>query len=99
MKILDDLGLEYEVKDYIKDPPNQFELNALSKKMGLHPKDFIRTREPIFKELDLKKKLDDKDLLIKKMSEYPKLIERPIVDFGDIAVLGRPPQKIIEFLK
>tara|TARA_B110000438_G_scaffold227225_1_gene221628 strand:- start:286 stop:585 length:300 start_codon:yes stop_codon:yes gene_type:complete len=99
VKILDELGVEYEVKDYIKDPPDQFELNTLSEKMGLHPKDFIRTREPIFKELNLKKYLDDKDFLIQKMSEFPKLIERPIIVCGEIALLGRPPQKIIEFLK
>ena len=56
-------------------------------------------KESIFKELDLQKHLEDDTTLFKYMSENPKLIERPIIVRGDKAILGRPPEKITDFLK
>ena len=98
MKILENLGYEYETVDYINSPPSQSELQSLADKMGLRAKDFIRSRESIFKELNLKPHLDDDAVLFQFMSENPKLIERPIVVRGDKAVLGRPPEKVEEFI-
>ena len=80
-------------------PPSPIELQSLADKMGIRAKDFIRRKEAVFKELDLKSHLDDDALLFKHMSENPRLIERPIVIKGKQAILGRPPEKIIEFLK
>jgi len=62
-------------------------------------RDFIRTKEAVFRELNLQPHLDDEPFMFQKMSENPKLIERPIVVKGDKAVLGRPPERIREFLK
>ena len=98
MKILDNLGQDYEIIDYINTPPSQEELQSLANKMGIPAKDFIRSNESIFRELKLKSHLDDDDLLYKYMSENPKLIERPIVVKGNKAVLGRPPEKVRDFL-
>jgi len=69
-------------------------LKILSSKLGLHPKDFIRSRESDYKENRLDKCLDNKELLFEKMSKYPKLIERPIIVSDDKAVLGRPPEMV-----
>ena len=66
--------------------------------MGVKARDFIRTREAIFKELNLQSHLDDEHFIFQKMSENPKLIERPIVVKGDKAVLGRTPAKIEDLL-
>ena len=66
--------------------------------MGISAKDFIRSNESIFKDLGLKPFLDNDAILYKHMSENPKLIERPIVVKGERAVLGRPPEKVRDFL-
>ena len=66
--------------------------------MGISARDFIRSKESLFKELDLKPHLDDDAVLFEHMSEHPKLIERPIVVKGDKAILCRPPEKVEELL-
>ena len=99
VQILNDLNVEYEIVDYLNNPPSANELQSLADKMGLKARAFIRTKEAVFKELDLQPHLDDEQFMFQKMSEYPKLIERPIAVKGDRAVLGRPPERIREFLK
>ena len=99
MQILNDLNVEYEIVDYLNNPPSADELESLAIKMGVKARDFIRTKEAVFKELNLQPHLDDDTFMFQKMSENPKLIERPIAVKGDRAVLGRPPERIREFLK
>ena len=98
MQILNDLNVEYKIVDYLNYPPTVDELQSLAKKMGIKARDFIRTKEAVFKELNLQPHLDDDRFMFQKMSENPKLIERPIVVKGDRAVLGRPPEKVEELL-
>ena len=98
MKILDNSGQDYEIIDYMNAPPSPDELKILADKMGVRARGFIRSRESIFKELDLQPHLDDDDMLFKNMSEHPRLIERPIVVKGSSAVLGRPPEKVADLL-
>ena len=98
MKILDNLGQDYEVIDYINTPPSQEQLQSLADMMGIAAKDFIRSKDAIFKKLKLESHLDDDAILFKHMSENPRLIERPIIVKGDKAVLGRPPEKIHDFI-
>ena len=99
MQILNDLAVDYEIIDYLNNPPSANELQSLADKMGVNARDFIRTREAVFRELDLQQHLEDEPFMFQKMSENPKLIERPIVVKGDKAVLGRPPEKIRAFLE
>ena len=99
VQILNDLAVEYEIIDYLNNPPTVDELQSLAIKMGVKARDFIRTKEAVFKELNLQPYLDDEHFMFQKMSENPKLIERPIAVKGDKAVLGRPPERIREFLK
>ena len=98
MKILETLGQDYEIIDYMNAPPTPDELKILADKMGVRAREFIRSRESIFKELNLQSHLDDDDILFKNMSEHPRLIERPIVVKGSSAVLGRPPEKVEKFI-
>ena len=99
MQILNDLGVDYEIIDYLNMPPSADELQSLANKMGVKARDFIRTKEAVFRELNLQLHLDDEHFMFQKMSENPKLIERPIIVKGERAVLGRPPERIREFLK
>ena len=98
MKILNNSGKDYEIIDYMNAPPSPDELKILADKMGVCAKDFIRNKEPVFKELDLKQHIDDDKLLFWHMSENPKLIERPIVVKGARAVLGCPSEKIEDLI-
>ena len=98
MQILNDLNVEYEIIDYLNMPPSADELQSLANKMGLKAREFIRVKETIFKELNLQPHLDDEHFMFQKMSENPKLIERPIIVKGERAVLGRPPNKIEKLL-
>lgn len=82
----------------MNSPPSIDELKILSTKLGLAPKDFIRTREADFKDNNLSDHLENSQHLFENMSKFPKLLERPIVVKGDKAVLGRPPEKVREFL-
>ena len=94
MQILNDLNVEYEIVDYLNNPPSVNELQSLAKKLGINARDFIRTKETVFKELNLQLHLDDEPFMFQKMSENPRLIERPIIVKGERAVLGRPPNKV-----
>ena len=98
VQILNDLGMDYEIIYYLNMPPSADELLSLANKMGVKARDFIRTKEAVFRELDLKPHLDDDTFMFQKMSENPKLIERPIIVKGERAVLGRPPNKVEDLL-
>ena len=98
MQILNDLNVEYEIVDYLNNPPSVDELQSLAKKMGINARDFTRTKEAVFKELNLQPHLEDEHFMFQKMSENPKLIERPIIVKGERAVLGRPPNKVEKLL-
>ena len=98
MQILNDLAVDYEIIDYLNMPPSADELQSLANKMGVKARDCIRTKEAVFRELDLKPHLDDDTFMFQKMSENPKLIERPIIVKGERAVLGRPPNKVEKLL-
>ena len=98
MQILNKLGVEYEIVDYLNNPPSVDELQSLAKKLGIKARDFIRIKETVFKELNLQPHLDDEHFMFQKMSENPKLIERPIIVKGEKAVLGRPSNKVEKLL-
>ena len=98
MKILENSGRDFEIINYLTSPPSTSELQSLADKMGIRAKDFIRSRESEFKELNLKAYIDDDATLFKYMSENPKLIERPIVVKDNKAVLGRPLTRVEELL-
>lgn len=89
-------GLEPEVVLYLETPPNAKTLKALLNKLGIGARDLLRKGEDAYKELNLAdEKLNDA-VLIKAMVENPKLIERPIAVNGDKAVIGRPPENVLQ---
>lgn len=72
------------------------ELKDLSAKLGKRPSEFVRKGETDFKENNLKEVLDDNEALFAAMAKFPKIMERPIVVKGEKAVLGRPPENVLE---
>ena len=95
--LLDEKGVEYETVLYLEDAPNQEELENLVGKLGIEAKELVRTGEPVYNEKYKGKKLSEKQW-IKAMVANPNLIQRPIVVKGNKAVLGRPPEKVLELL-
>ena len=83
----------------MNNPPNPDELQNLSDQMGISARDFIRSKDSLFKELELSQYLNNESILFQHMSQNPRLIERPIIVQGNKAVLGRPPEKVKEFLR
>ena len=95
LAILEEKGAETEVVKYLEEAPSIEEIKAILKKLNISARELLRTKEDEYKTLGLKDETDE-EKLIEAMAEHPKLIERPIVIKGDRAVLGRPPEKVLE---
>ena len=92
--------IEYKRINYYQEPLTHNKLKELLKKLRIPAAKLMRTGEPIYKELNLAEKigkLSEKEL-IDLMIQYPDLMQRPIIEHGDRAVIGRPTEKIREIL-
>jgi arsenate reductase len=100
LKLLNDRGIEPKIVLYLSTPPTPKELSEILKKLGMKPKDLIRFKEPVAKELGIKPSDHRPDAeWVKRMVEHPILIERPIVMTSKKAVLGRPPENVLELIE
>lgn len=97
LKLLEAKGTETTVVKYLEETPSRAEIAALLKMLGISARELMRTKEDLYKELGLAK-VDDEEKLIDALAQHPKLIERPILIEGNRAVIGRPVEKVIEFL-
>ena len=97
-KALKESGVDFDAVDYYLDPIPKAKLKDLLRKLGMKPRDILRTKEAVYKEL----KLGERDLsdnqIIDLMVEHPDLIQRPIVEKGERAILARPPERLKEIL-
>jgi arsenate reductase len=96
-KLLEEQGVEAEVVKYLDSVPSKEELKEVLSKLNISAKELMRSKETIYKELNLAE-VSDENTLIDAMLANPKLIERPIVIKGDKAVIGRPIEKVIALL-
>ena len=95
---LKESGVDFEAVDYYTDPIPKDKLKELLRKMGLSPRELLRTKEPIYKTLRIAERdLTDSEI-IDLMTTNPDLIQRPIVEYGDRAILARPAERIKELL-
>lgn len=97
LKLIKDAGAEVEIVEYLNAIPTKEDLETILMKLNLKPTDILRKGETVYKEKFKNSNFND-DEWIKVMIEYPKLIERPIVIKGNKAILGRPPQNVLELL-
>ncbi len=98
MAVLEQKGIEPQVIEYLKHPPDRPTIQRLLKMLGMRPIELMRTKESAFAELGLDPQQSDDDTLIDAMVAHPILIERPIVVRGDKAKIGRPPEGVLEIL-
>lgn len=88
---------EYEVIDYIKNPLSNAELKKLLGKLGKKPFEIVRIQEDFYKKELKGKELSDEEW-IKILSENPRLIQRPIIETGETAIIGDPVENIDNIL-
>ena len=97
-KLLRESGIPYEKINYYTEPLSKKKLTELLRKMNLKPRDLLRKSEAVYKELGLSEDKFSDSVLIALMIEHPDLIQRPIVERGERAVLGRPTENVKELL-
>ncbi|HIJ84839.1 MAG TPA: arsenate reductase (glutaredoxin) [Magnetococcales bacterium] len=98
LKILEDRGITPNVVRYLDTPPTIHEVDQVLTLLKLEPRQLMRTKEALYKELALDNPQLTRQELIQAMVAHPTLIERPVVRLGNRAVLGRPPEKVLEVL-
>lgn len=98
LELLHERGLDPEVVRYLDTPPDPDTLGELARSLGCKPRDFLRTGEKTWKELELDPEAVDDAELLRLMSEHPILIQRPIVVCGEHARIGRPPEAVLDIL-
>ncbi|MDA8531585.1 arsenate reductase [Flavobacteriaceae bacterium] len=97
VKALENSGKEFKIIKYLDTTLSVDELKAVIEKLGIPPLELVRQNETIWKSNFKGKNLSDAEL-IQTMVEHPKLIERPIVVYGNKAVIGRPTERILDIL-
>lgn len=98
MQILQEKEIEFEVIEYLKTPLNQNQIKALLKKLGIKAMDLIRKNEELYKTNFKNLQLSEKDW-IKVLAENPILIERPIIENDERAIIARPPELVEKFVR
>ncbi len=93
-RLLRESGVPFEKVNYYTEPLSEAKLRELLRKMKIGPRDLLRTSEAIYKELGLGQREVSDDELIRLMLKHPELIQRPIVERGERAVLGRPTENV-----
>ena len=98
LEILNKKKLDIDIIEYLKSPLDSNEISNILKKLGYTARDLLRRGEDIYKNKNLSDESLTDDFLIDMMSKNPILIERPIVVCNDKAVIGRPPEKVLEII-
>ncbi|WP_434703526.1 arsenate reductase (glutaredoxin) [Pseudomonas sp. Z1-12] len=98
LELLQARGLAPTVVRYLETPLDAAQLERLLSKLGISARQLLRTGEDEYKDLNLADESLSQAQLIAAIAAHPKLMERPILEAGDKAVIGRPPEKILEIL-
>ena len=96
VKMLNEMGIDFDKVNYYIKPFTKNKLRTLLKKMDMQPSELLRKNEKAYKELDLKNKKYSETQILDLMISDHNLIQRPIVEKGEKAVLGRPVERIKE---
>lgn len=93
--MLNEKGVEFHYREYTEQPLSRDEIQSVLRKLDLSAKDLLRKNDPTFKNLGLTGGEAD-EVLVGLMAEHPTLLQRPIGIRGGQAVVGRPPEKLLE---
>ncbi|MGB5531194.1 MAG: Spx/MgsR family RNA polymerase-binding regulatory protein [Ignavibacteriaceae bacterium] len=95
-KALIESGVDFEKVNYFIEPFSNTKLQSLLKKMEMKPSELLRKNEKVYKELKIKEKNLTEDQILDLMIKHPDLVQRPIIEKGNKAILARPPERIKE---
>lgn len=98
LELLEQRGIKPEVVHYLESPPEEEELDRVLRLLGMEPRDLMRRKESVYRELELDDGSLSRQALLNAMHEHPILIERPVVLAGGRAALGRPPENVLDIL-
>ena len=99
LELLRQHQIEPEIVEYLKTPPSVAELTSVLTKLNLEPQDIMRKKEAEYNSAGLDNTELSQQEQLKRMTENPKVIERPIVFTETHAVIGRPPENVLELIK
>ncbi|NEU09132.1 arsenate reductase (glutaredoxin) [Flavihumibacter sp. R14] len=97
-EILSGKGVQAEVIEYLKNPPTELQISELLGKLDMKASELVRRSEDIFKDQFSGKNYSEAEWL-SILAKNPILIERPIIVMGNKAIIGRPPERILELLE
>jgi len=98
LSLLESKGVQARVELYLKNPLKEYDIKSLLEKLDIPARDLVRRSEEAFKQSGLNLSSNE-ELLIEVMAKNPTIIERPIVVLGDRAVIGRPPENVLELIE
>ena len=98
LQLLRDNGIEPTIIEYLKEIPTKEGFQSLAQKLGKRPSEFVRKGEADFKENGIADILDNDEKIFKAMNQFPKIMERPIVVKSNKAVIGRPPENVLDLI-
>lgn len=91
-------GIEPVLVHYLDAPPDAAELRRVIRLLGIAPRALLRRGEDAYSELGLEDGSRDDDAIVAAMAAHPRLIERPVYIRGRRAVIGRPPERVLEIV-
>ena len=95
-KALTESGVDFEKVNYYINPFSKRKLKSLLEKMRMKPSEVLRKNEQVYKKLKIKEKRYSEEQILDIMIRYPDLVQRPIIEKGNKAILARPPERIKE---
>jgi arsenate reductase (glutaredoxin) len=98
LQLLQERGFQPNITEYLKTPPDKAELEKILSMLGMEPRDLMRRKEAEYGEAGLDNPDLTREQLIQGMIDHPKLIERPIVISNGKAIIGRPPEQVLDIL-
>jgi arsenate reductase len=98
LALLHERGIEPQVVEYLKTPPSREQLRAMVLRSGLPAREFLRKREPLYKELDLDNPKWSEGQIVNFLAENPSLLNRPVVDTGKGVRPCRPAETVLDLL-
>ncbi|MBC3271974.1 MULTISPECIES: arsenate reductase (glutaredoxin) [Pseudomonas] len=98
LELLEARGLTPTIVRYLETPLSAVQIKALLGKLGISARQLLRSGEEEYKTLNLADASLSEQQLIDAIAAHPKLMERPILEAGDKAIIGRPPENVLELL-
>jgi arsenate reductase len=98
LRLLEDRGQRLKIVLYLATPPTAGDIKDILRKLGITARQLMRAKEPLYAKLRLGNPDLSEEALVRALAENPILIERPILVAGDRAVIGRPPERVLEII-